>query len=105
MPGDSLLKQIAISEVLNRFESLRLVPSKDGGILLRWGIDFTASASGCTTVTDSYQISLRIPDAYPSELPVVHETGGRIPTDFHKLERNALCLGSPFRLWLLTKQN
>jgi len=105
MPGDSLLKQIAISEVLNRFESLRLVPSKDGGILLRGGIDFTASASGCTTVTDSYQISLRIPDAYPSELPVVHETGGRIPTDFHKLERNALCLGSPFRLWLLTKQN
>jgi hypothetical protein len=105
MPGDSLLKQLAMSEVLSRFESLRLVPSEDGSILLRGGVDFTASAIVCTTVTDSYQISLRIPDAYPSELPVVHETGGRIPTDFHKLEGNALCLGSPFRLWLLTQQN
>jgi hypothetical protein len=105
MPGDSLLKQLAISEVLTRFESLRLVPCKDGGIVLRGVIDFTASANGCRTVTDSYEISLRVPDAYPSELPVVHEIGGRIPTDFHKLQGNALCLGSPFRLWLLTKQD
>jgi len=105
MPDDSLLKQLAISEAINRFENLRLVPSKDGDIVLRGVIDFTASASGCRTVSDSYEINLRIPTAYPSELPVVHETGGRIPKDFHKLEGNALCLGSPFRLWLLTKQN
>lgn len=105
MPGDSLLKQLAISEAINRFENLRLVPSKDGDIVLRGVIDFTASANGCRTVSDSYEINLRIPNAYPSELPVVHETGGRIPKDFHKLEGNALCLGSPFRLWLLIKQN
>ena len=105
MPGDSLLKQLAISEAINRFENLRLVPSKDGDIVLQGVIDFTASANGRRTVSDSYEINLRIPNAYPSELPVVHETGGRIPKDFHKLEGNALCLGSPFRLWLLTKQN
>ncbi len=105
MSGDALLKQIAISEVLTRFESLRLMPSIDGGVVLEGVIDFTASADGCRTITDSYEISLRIPEAYPSELPVVHETGDRIPTDFHKLEGNALCLGSPFRLWLLTKQD
>jgi hypothetical protein len=105
MSDEALLKQLAISEVLTRFESLRLVPSRDGGIVLRGMIDFTASAKDCTTVTDSYEISLRVPDAYPSELPVAHETGGRIPRDFHKLEGNALCLGSPFRLWLSTKQN
>ena len=105
MPGDSLLKQLAISEAINRFANLRLVPSRDGDVVLRGVIDFTASANGCRTVSDSYEINLRIPNAYPSELPIVHETGGRIPKDFHKLEGNALCLGSPFRLWLLTKQN
>jgi hypothetical protein len=105
MPDDSLLKQLAISEVINRFENLRLIPSKNGDIVLRGVIDFTASANGCRTVTDSYEVSLRIPKAYPSELPVVHETGGLIPKNFHKLEGNALCLGSPFSLWLLTKQN
>lgn len=105
MSDEALLKQLAISEVLTRFESLRLVPSKDGCIVMRGVINFTASANDCRTVTDSYEISLCVPDAYPSELPLVHETGGRIPTDFHKLEGNALCLGSPFRLWLLTKQN
>jgi len=105
MPGDSLLKQLAIPEVIKRFEKLRLVPSKDGDIVLRGVIDFTASANSCRTVTDSYEINLRIPKAYPSELPVAHETGGRIPANFHKLQGNALCLGSPFRLWLLNKQN
>jgi hypothetical protein len=105
MPDDSLLKQLAISEVISRFENLRLMPSRNGDIVLRGVIDFTASANGCRTVTDSYEVSLRIPNAYPSELPVVHETGGRIPKNFHKLEGNALCLGSPFRLWLFTKQN
>lgn len=105
MSDEALLKQLAIAEVLTRFESLRLVPTRDGSILLRGVIDFTASAHDCKTVTDSYEISVRVPDGYPSELPVAHETGGRIPTDFHKLEGDALCLGSPFRLWLLTKQN
>ncbi len=105
MAGDVLLNQLAISELLTRFESLRLIPSKDGDVVLAGVIDFTASAHGCRTVTDSYEISVRVPAAYPSEVPVVHETGGRIPSDFHKLTGNALCLGSPFRLWLLTKQN
>lgn len=105
MTDDPLLEQLAIPEVLDRFENLRLVPSKDDGIVVRGVIGFTAGAHGCRTITDSYEISLRVPDAYPSELPVVHETGGRIATDFHKLEGNALCLGSPFRLWLLTKKD
>jgi SEC-C motif len=105
MAEASRLRQLAISEVLDRFENLRLLPSKDGAVNLRGTIEFTASANACRTVTDSYEISLGIPEAYPSELPVVHETSGRIPSDFHKLQGNALCLGSPFRLWLLTSQN
>lgn len=105
MSGDALLQQLAISEVLARFENLRLLPSKDGGVFLGGVIDFNASAHGCKAVTDSYEISIRVPDAYPSQLPIVHETGGRIPSDFHKLKENALCLGSPFRLWLLSRRN
>lgn len=105
MPNDSLLERLAISEVLSRFEDLRLVPSKDGAIVLQGGLGFTARANERRSVTDSYEIKICVPDAYPDVIPVVHETGGRIPADFHKLEGNALCLGSPFRLWLLLKQN
>ncbi len=105
MSEDAFLEQLAISEVIARFENLRLVPSEDSGIVLRGAVDFTASANGCRTVTDSYEVTLRIPEAYPSELPIVHETQGRIPKNFHKLAKNALCLGSPFRLWTLLKRN
>lgn len=105
MAEDPWLRQLEISRVLARYEHLRLLPSKDGAVNLRGAIEFSASASGCSTVTDRYEISVHVPEVYPTELPVVHETNGRIPADFHKLQKNALCLGSPFRLWLLVKQN
>lgn len=43
----------------------------------------------------SYQIDLRVPLKFPRALPLVYETEGKIPGDFHRLKGGALCLGSP----------
>ncbi|MCA2992089.1 hypothetical protein [Gemmatimonas sp.] len=43
----------------------------------------------------SYEIDIRVPMAFPRELPRVYEIGGKIPQDFHRLPDGALCLGSP----------
>jgi hypothetical protein len=42
-----------------------------------------------------------VPDGFPTILPAVRETHGRIPPDFHKLTNGDLCLGSHTRLRLL----
>jgi hypothetical protein len=105
MPEDSWLRRLTLPELLARYKHLRLMPSRTGEITLRGTLEFTASANGRATVNDHYEISVYVPKSYPSELPVVHETNGKIPPDFHKLEGDALCLGSPFRLWLLIRRN
>jgi hypothetical protein len=43
----------------------------------------------------SYQIDFRVPLEFPRALPLVYETEGKIPSDFHRLNGGALCLGSP----------
>lgn len=52
-------------------------------------------------VFDRYQIEIVLPDDYPSRLPCVWETGGRIPhhPDRHIFLDGALCLGTPLALW------
>ncbi len=48
-----------------------------------------------------YQIELRIPPNFPQKIPVVFETGGRIPRSYHQLQDGSLCLASETRLRLL----
>lgn len=105
MAQDLRLRELRISEVLARYQQLRLVPTKDGVLSLGGTISFEASALGSRTISDSYEITIRVPGKYPFELPIIYETSGRIPKNFHKLEGNALCLGAPIRLRLLTHRN
>lgn len=105
MVDDPWLRRLDIAEVLARYDHLRLLPSRDGAVNLRGPIEFNASAKGCASVSDCYEISISVPKAYPSELPVVYETNSRIPPGFHKLQGNALCLGAPLRLWLVVRRN
>lgn len=53
------------------------------------------SAQGHTL--DRYQISIQIPPGYPKELPVVRETGGRLPwkADFHVNHDGTCCVLLP----------
>lgn len=46
-------------------------------------------------IHDAFEIQVKIPRDYPKEIPLVKETGNRIPTNFHKFTNGALCLGAP----------
>lgn len=72
------------------------------------------SSSGCATIRgtfavrgpdgrelDRYQVSIELPDDYPDSLPVVRETGGRIPwcEDRHVERNGCACLFLPDDRW------
>src|SRR5438128_290612 len=50
-------------------------------------------------------VEIRIPEKFPRIVPIVFETKGQIPTEFHKNGNGELCLASPLRLQLLAQQN
>ena len=59
-------------------------------------LPFEASHEGLATITESFDIELFIPEAYPSELPWVRETGTRIDCDYrHVFQNGRLCLAVP----------
>lgn len=102
--GPGRLERFELPEVLLKYHGLRVKPSRDGTILMHGSLAFTGVSPDHPDVTDSYEVNISIPKKYPDELPIVHETGGRIPIDFHKLDSNALCLGSPIRLRMIVQR-
>jgi hypothetical protein len=99
--GSRRLRGFELSELLLKYPGLRVKPTRDGTMLLHGSLDFTAVSSGHPDITDTYEITILVPKGYPEELPIVNETAGRIPPDFHKLADDALCLGAPLRLRML----
>lgn len=87
------------------YPELRLRPSRDENTTIAGSLEFSAHSRGHTPVTDKYEICISIPPDYPRSLPLVLETKGRIPRDFHKLDTGHLCLGSPTRLRLILAEN
>jgi hypothetical protein len=61
-------------------------------------LDFNAEMTGKVRISDSYEIEIRIPEAFPRKIPVVFETSGRIPLHYRHLQDGSLCLGSETRL-------
>jgi hypothetical protein len=51
---------------------------------------------------DRYALDIALPCDYPHAMPVVWETGNRIPRemDRHVLGNGSLCLGTPLALWI-----
>ena len=59
-------------------------------------LPFEASPEGLATITESFDIELLIPEAYPAELPWVRETGTKIDGDYgHVFQNGRLCLAVP----------
>lgn len=57
-------------------------------------------------VIDRYELEIALPSDYPASLPLVWETGGRIPRepDRHVFpDTGSLCLGVPLALWIQLK--
>jgi len=89
-----------VDELLVKYPGLRLAPAEGKAVKFTGILNFVAEATGKERIGDGYQLELSIPYGFPEQIPLVRETGGRIPPSYHKLDNGALCLGSPTRLRL-----
>lgn len=84
-----------VGELLTAYPGLRLMPTAGSELRIVGNLSFSADGAGLERIDDSYEVEIRIPLAPVRKLPVVRETGSRIPQDFHHYDNGALCLGSP----------
>ena len=89
-----------MGSLLSDYPGLSLRPADTDQLLLTGTFSFVA-VHGDKELSDSYEIRIAAPKNFPRELPTIHENGGRIPEDFHKLDDGSLCLGSRLRLHML----
>lgn len=67
---------------------------KDSTWFIKGSLDFCATYESIK-IEESFQIEIIVYQNYPESLPVARETGGRIPSAFHKYKDDSLCLGAP----------
>ena len=94
-----------LEEILKAFPDLAIVPSVSNQLLVTGDLSFDARLEGFNQIIDTYSIEIRIPKAFPDQLPKVFERNGRIPESFHKFSDGSLCLGSLIRLRLLVMEH
>ena len=91
---EDLHKQI--EELTRVHRGLTLVAQRHRETTLSGALAFEASADGLETISESFDIELTIPSAFPDRLPRAKETGGRIGTDYeHLFADGTLCLAVP----------
>lgn len=92
--------RIALSEFLQTFRGMVVKPATTDGIHLRGEFAFSATSAGNGHITDKFDLEIQLPQDFPDALPLVTETGGRIPRhpNHHVNSDGTLCLGSPLRL-------
>lgn len=75
-------------------------PSAGGTLRLAGQFAFVAEHPDHGRVSESFNLRIDIPAAFPRKLPIITETGGRIPRcgEFHVNGDGSLCLGSDLRL-------
>jgi len=79
---------------------MRVGPSTGRAVRLRGEFAFTADHEDGPVIEDTYDLDIKITARYPDDLPIIKETGGRVPRDLdhHVYPSGALCLASPRRL-------
>ena len=83
-----------ITELLARYPGLRLVPSGSMTLRIEGTLRFCANGKKTEVIEDDYDVCIEAPENLPQQMALVWETGGRIPTTYHRLDNGALCLGS-----------
>ncbi len=86
-----------LDDLLLAYPGLRLCPVVNGDLRLAGTLSFSAEAKGLERIDDEFEVDLLVPASFPLELPLVKESAGRIPNDFHTNHDGSLCLGSPIR--------
>lgn len=100
MTAAERFRKSEIAELLARYERLHLLPSSEMTTCVAGTLAFRAEGRSTPMIEDSYDVRIEVPDEFPERLALVWETGGRIPATHHKLDNDALCLGSRVRLRL-----
>ena len=105
--ANKLASQRDIDLLLSAHPGMALRPSQDGDIHLRGRFRFSASTTGSPVVEDAFQLHIKISRRDKDRLPLVYETGGRIPMDgnHHVNPDGSLCLGAPLRLHKILGRN
>lgn len=101
--NEELIKE-HFAELSIEFPFLELRKNSTGFWVISGDLSFTASYKE-TTINDTFSILIEIPHDYPNSPPVVQETGGRIPPDFHQYNNRNLCLAAPVEILIRFKKD
>lgn len=97
-----------LKQLLKDYPRMNVQPSRDSLLILEGIFDFSAQPEGKPEITDFYQLKIVVTNLFPQNIPVVIETGKKIPRngDYHVNYEidNSLCLGSPLRLIVLIRR-
>lgn len=85
------------TELAKQYTGLSLTGGERDTLFIRGVLEFLASYEA-VSIRDKFQIEILIPEDYPDRPPLVKETGGRIPKDFHTYPDGTLCLGAPIEI-------
>ncbi len=98
-------ESLHVRELLSEHSGLRILPSRNDSLLITGTLLFQASSPIHEVIEDQYELEIWVPSGFPDDEPTTRETARRIPPDFHKLEGNLLCLGSPTEIRMKLRQN
>ena len=93
---ENLIKQ-QFEKLIQKFPNLRLCEDSPGQWVIRGKLSFSASFQNIP-IEDTFSVMIVLPKDYPQSPPVVQETGGRIPADFHQNPDRTLCVGIPIEV-------
>lgn len=99
---------LEVSDFLRSYPGMAIKPTCGSELVLEGNFDFSTKFRQLERIVDSYQLMITIPINYPKEIPIVRETGNKIPPkpDYHVNSDGSLCLGSELRLlWILSKES
>jgi hypothetical protein len=95
-----------LEEFLQYYPGMAIRPTPEAFLTLKGVFEFSAKPDNGELITDSYNLTITVPEAFPKRLPCVFETESRILRDgnHHTNANGTLCLGSPLRLlWQLSQ--
>jgi hypothetical protein len=100
-----LIARAGIRDFLLEHTAMALKASTGDEVRIEGLYHFTARWQE-TQITEAYELAIDVPASFPSDIPRVEETGGRIPRQpgFHVNPDGSLCLGSPLRLRLIARR-
>ena len=93
--GPVLFKEL--DSLLDNYSELALSPSRAGSILIVGQVSVGTEIPG-GQLQESFDVKISVPLSFPAEMPSFAEVGGRIPSAYHHLSEDSLCLGAPLRL-------